>query len=148
VGQSAQTLEDALLARALHGPDPVLACVCCDTDRIPPGVRVRIIVWRPAPQLPTLLCPIASAVASFVRRCRRLSLPTRVLAATNVVPTAATLAPLDDPAAVVVVLVSGPGGVLSAHHEKVVVVDPDCPAHCVALTGVRRSHSLVRTRTR
>lgn len=119
VGAAATTLEDALLSRALH------------------GVRIRIIVWRPAPQLPTLLCPIASAVSAFSRRCHRLSLPVSVLSAADVVPNAALLAPLDDSVAISVVLVSGPGGVLSAHHEKIVLIDPDCPAHTVAFVGVR-----------
>ncbi|EGC32863.1 hypothetical protein DICPUDRAFT_155142 [Dictyostelium purpureum] len=36
---------------------------------------------------------------------------------------------------ITVVIVGNPQGILSSHHEKLLLVDPECPDHCVAFTG-------------
>jgi len=115
---SSVTFEDALLARAMA------------------GVRIRLLIWRPAPYLPTMLCPIAARVAAMERRCRRLQIDVRVQVASVMLPADKATAPLSDTSVVNVVFVSGPSGILSAHHEKLVLMDADCPEFTVAFAGV------------
>lgn len=38
---------------------------------------------------------------------------------------------------VVVIIAGNPKGIYSAHHEKLVLIDAECPPHTVAFTGVR-----------
>eukprot|EP00698_Gefionella_okellyi_P002717 TRINITY_DN12585_c0_g1_i1.p1 TRINITY_DN12585_c0_g1~~TRINITY_DN12585_c0_g1_i1.p1 ORF type:complete len:816 (+),score=169.39 TRINITY_DN12585_c0_g1_i1:36-2483(+) len=113
----AVTLEDALLTRALA------------------GVNVRLLIWRPMPYLPTILCPIAARVAAMERRCRRLQISMRVQVASVRVPTGSVVAPLAEIPSICVVFVSGPKGVVSAHHEKIILLDAECLAHTVAFVG-------------
>ncbi len=42
---------------------------------------------------------------------------------------------------VVVIIAGNPKGIYSAHHEKLVLIDAECPPHTVAFTGVR-AHAL------
>ena len=36
----------------------------------------------------------------------------------------------------VVIIAGNPKGIYSAHHEKLVLIDSECPPHTVAFTGV------------
>jgi hypothetical protein len=38
---------------------------------------------------------------------------------------------------IVVIIAGNPKGIYSAHHEKLVLIDAECPPHTVAFTGVR-----------
>lgn len=35
------------------------------------------------------------------------------------------------------IIVGNPKGLISSHHEKLLLADADCPAHTIACTGVR-----------
>ena len=36
---------------------------------------------------------------------------------------------------IVVIIAGNPRGLISCHHEKLVLIDPECPAHTLAFTG-------------
>lgn len=43
---------------------------------------------------------------------------------------------------VIVIIAGNPKGIYSAHHEKLVLIDAECPSHTVAFTGVRSAMKL------
>lgn len=118
------SLEDVLLARALA------------------GVRVRIVVWRH--QLLTYLnrflylgeVTIEAEVAKLVARGRALGVSVRTFHSS---PAADVVAHYADPWAaddgIVVVIVGNPRGLLSSHHEKLLLVDAECRTHARAFLG-------------
>ncbi|EGG14021.1 phospholipase D [Cavenderia fasciculata] len=137
------TLEDVLLSRALD------------------GVSVRIIVWRHEllSHLTRFLylgeVTIEREAAKLERRCKRLGIPCRILNTTHhnlndiyedelhppqyQYPTPQQqqkqqqhLKPIGH---ITIIIAGNPEGILSSHHEKLVLIDSECPENCVALTG-------------
>eukprot|EP01112_Ceratiomyxa_fruticulosa_P012371 TRINITY_DN3420_c0_g1_i1.p1 TRINITY_DN3420_c0_g1~~TRINITY_DN3420_c0_g1_i1.p1 ORF type:complete len:1058 (-),score=232.48 TRINITY_DN3420_c0_g1_i1:937-4110(-) len=117
------SIEDVILSQALS------------------GVKVRIIVWRHEllSNVTRFLylgaVTIESEVARLERRCKKLGLVVKVLHTKEGSNTKKVLSQ-DDPSANVVVIIAGnPEGILSSHHEKLLLVDSACPAHSVAFIG-------------
>lgn len=121
------SLEDVLLSRALS------------------GVRVRIIVWRHelVSHINRMLYmgewSIDSEVAKLQSRCQKHGLVCKVFhTITNIPDGSSSYAnPYDNEtdANVVVIIAGNPKGIYSAHHEKLVLIDAECPPHTVAFTG-------------
>ncbi|GAM27224.1 hypothetical protein SAMD00019534_103990 [Acytostelium subglobosum LB1] len=125
------TLEDVLLSKALS------------------GVNVRIIVWRHellshvTRYLYLGEVTIEREVAKLERRCKKLNISCKVFNTTHHDMSAKdqSMADLDGPVAqgetgcITVVIAGNPQGILSSHHEKLVLIDGECPEHAIAFTG-------------
>ncbi|KAL6074701.1 phospholipase D, variant 3 [Balamuthia mandrillaris] len=118
-------LEDVLLSRALA------------------GVVVRIIVWRHEilSRLNRFLylgeVSIEREVAKMQKRCRKLNLICKVFDIMNMPDGNSEYSnPYDGADANVIVIIAGnPKGLYSCHHEKLVLIDAQCPEHAIAFTG-------------
>ncbi|EFA81758.1 phospholipase D [Heterostelium album PN500] len=122
------TLEDVLLSKAMS------------------GVNVRIIVWRHEllSHLTRFLylgeVTIEREVAKLERRCKKLSIPCKVFNTTTDDMSSIDQSYIDEystnvDGGITIVIAGNPQGILSSHHEKLVLVDAECPDHCIAFTG-------------
>jgi phosphatidylserine/phosphatidylglycerophosphate/cardiolipin synthase-like enzyme len=112
------TLEDVLVSKAKE------------------GVKVRMIVWRH--ELLSYInrylylgeVTIEAEVAKLEKRCKRIGLTIKVVHSAG----SSGMSPIPE-ADIVVVIAGNPKGLISTHHEKLVLVDHECPRHTVAFTG-------------
>lgn len=74
-----------------------------------------------------VLCALVLLVCCTLRRCCALYAVCGCVAS-------AYLRCLPD---IVLIIVGNPKGLISSHHEKLLLADADCPAHTIACTGVR-----------
>ena len=120
------SLEDVLLARARD------------------GVKIRIVVWRHSMMTVInrirYMGPVEQQVSDFCERARRMGLPSRVFRNTQRMPGAQSIyahpSTWDQAEPIVIIIVGNPRGLISCHHEKLLLIDSECPLHTVALTGV------------
>lgn len=100
------------------------------------GVKVRIVVWRH--ELLSYITrylylgdvTIEAEVAKLERRCKKIGLSIKVVHATG-----SSHHGHPPEADIVVVIAGNPKGLISTHHEKLVLIDHECPKHTVAFTG-------------
>jgi len=121
------TLEDVLLSKAKE------------------GVKIRIIVWRHEllSHLNRFLylgeITVEREVAKLERRCKKIGLNIRVFHTIGNMPEVTT--PYADPfnfpsdVHILVIIAGNPKGLISCHHEKLLLIDAECPQHTVAFTG-------------
>jgi len=106
------------------------------------GVKIRAIVWRHS--MMTMLNrflymgPVEQQVRAFRRRASKRGLSFKVFHTTRNMPNGSSV--FADPqrwgeADIIVIIAGNPRGLVSCHHEKLVLIDPECPAHTVAFTG-------------
>lgn len=124
VGAKWVTLEDVLLDAAMR------------------GVKIRAIVWRHS--MMTMLNrflymgPVEQEVRSFRKRATKRGLSFKVFHTTHNMPNGSSV--FADPqrwgeADIIVIIAGNPRGLVSCHHEKLFLIDAECPAHTVAFTG-------------
>jgi phosphatidylserine/phosphatidylglycerophosphate/cardiolipin synthase-like enzyme len=129
------------------------------------GVVVRVVVWRHEllSYVTRFLylgeVTIEAEVAKLEKRCKKLGLVIRVIHTSRVSVRAICLLvrgvvkfnrgglfsqanaasyanPTDSGDANIIIVIAGnPKGIISTHHEKLLLIDPECPKHTVAFTG-------------
>eukprot|EP01102_Stenamoeba_stenopodia_P013684 TRINITY_DN4473_c1_g1_i1.p1 TRINITY_DN4473_c1_g1~~TRINITY_DN4473_c1_g1_i1.p1 ORF type:complete len:974 (+),score=221.89 TRINITY_DN4473_c1_g1_i1:104-3025(+) len=120
------TLEDVLLSKALA------------------GVRVRIVVWRHelVSYLNRLMylgeVTIEREVSKLQNRCQKLGLVIRVFHTIKQMPDISSSYAdpfVNSDAHIIVIIAGNPEGLVSSHHEKLVLIDAECTEHTVAFIG-------------
>lgn len=118
------TLEDVLVSKAKN------------------GVKVKIIVWRH--ELLSYInrylylgeVTIESEVSKLEKRCKKLGLVLKVFHSHNAVNNSPYANPFGNTDAdIMIIIARNPKGLVSSHHEKLVLIDPECPKHTYAFTG-------------
>lgn len=118
------TLEDVLVSKAKS------------------GVKVKIIVWRH--ELLSYInrylylgeITIESEVSKLEKRCKKLGLVLKVFHSNHAVYNSPYANPfVETDANIMIIIARNPKGLISTHHEKLVLIDPECSDHTYAFTG-------------
>lgn len=118
------TLEDVLVSKAKE------------------NVKIKIIVWRH--ELLSYLTrylylgeiAIENEVAKLEKRCKKLDLKMKVFHSSRLDKDSLYSDPfLEYKEDIIIIIAGNPQGLISSHHEKLVLIDPECPNNTYAFTG-------------
>ncbi|XP_049850459.1 uncharacterized protein LOC126322621 [Schistocerca gregaria] len=111
--------------------------------KVKQGVRIRILVWRHEwlSRLSRLGAfgkyVVEKEVTNLEMECRKWNVKLKICRPEYLDSdfSCADLFDTDSEPSLVVVFVGNPKGLISSHHEKLVLIDPECSEHMVAFTG-------------